>query len=1032
MLYPRSKEQRPDPELFRNPGSEYRCTPFWAWNCGLDEDLLKREIGYMKEMGMGGFHMHVRSGMSVPYLSDEFMGRIRTCVEEARKQGMLAWLYDEDRWPSGFAGGFVTENPEYRQKFLLVTPKAPEDGKGKPLARYSVKLDGNGSLESYRRLADGEEAEGTVWHAVLKQTEPSAWFHFNGYVDTMKPAAIKEFIRITHERYKEVLGDDLGGICPAIFTDEPQMPRKAVLSRSTGLQDMLLSWTDDLDETYRAAWGESLLDRLPEVIWEQPEGISPVRWRYFDHSTERFVSAFCDQIGDWCRENGILMTGHMMEEGSLEAQSRSVGECMRAYRAFTLPGVDMLCDGREFLTVKQAASAAHQQGCPGVTSELYGVTNWDFDFKGHKLQGDWQAALGVTVRVPHLYWCSMHGESKRDYPASIGHQSAWWREYPFIENHFARVNTLMTRGKPRIRIGLIHPVESCWIAYGPDDRTGLKRAELDRRFNEITRWLLEDTLDFDYICESTLPKLIREGEKEKFTVGEMAYDVVIVPGCETMRRTTLEALEAFRDRGGRVIFLGSAPKYVDALPSGDAERFSERCERLPWDRVRLNESLEDLRDIRIRTLRGRPANCMLCAMRDDGEGRSVLIVRGQPAKHGTPDKMETYFISLTGWWKVEVWDTLTGEIRPLETTCGENTTDFTWNCFTQDSLLLRLEPAGTQTGTASGTQEAALYGSYGISMAEELARDSGDRAERLLPPPEEIILGEDNVLLLDTAEWRTDDGPWEPREEMLRIGLQAKRKNGISVAAASGAQPWILQQEKAEHTLSLRITFRTEIPLPSARLALEDADECRVLFNGAPLESKPDGYFTDEAIQCFPTGPVPEGVNTIEVTRPLAAATSVENMFLLGDFGVRVTGTEAVVISAPRKLAFGDWTTQGLPFYSGALTYRWHLEGGEHLRLRLGLFSAPCVTAALDGKRIANLSLSPSEADLGKLSEGRHTLDITVYPSRINSFGTFHLNDYAVTWFGPQAWRSTGMSWTYNYRLAASGLLSEPHLITVE
>ena len=119
------------------------------------------------------------------------------------------------------------------------------------------------------------------------------------------------------------------------------------------------------------------------------------------------------------------------------------------------------------------------------------------------------------------------------------------------------------------------------------------------------------------------------------------------------------------------ISLGSAPKYVDALPSGDAERFSESCERLPWDRVRLNESLEDLRDIRIRTLRGRPANCMLCAMRDDGEGRSVLIVRGQPAKHGTPDKMETYFVSLTGRWNVEVWDTLTGEIRPLETTCGE-------------------------------------------------------------------------------------------------------------------------------------------------------------------------------------------------------------------------------------------------------------------------------------------------------------------------------------------------------------------------
>ena len=73
MLYPRSKESALDPELFRNPGSEYRCTPFWAWNCDLNEDLLRREIGYMKQMGMGGFHMHTRCGMSVPYLSPMYL-----------------------------------------------------------------------------------------------------------------------------------------------------------------------------------------------------------------------------------------------------------------------------------------------------------------------------------------------------------------------------------------------------------------------------------------------------------------------------------------------------------------------------------------------------------------------------------------------------------------------------------------------------------------------------------------------------------------------------------------------------------------------------------------------------------------------------------------------------------------------------------------------------------------------------------------------------------------------------------------------
>ncbi|MBR6028377.1 MAG: hypothetical protein IKP40_04745 [Clostridia bacterium] len=1025
MLYPRSKESALDPELFRNPGAEYRCTPFWAWNCDLDEDLLRREIGYMKQMGMGGFHMHTRSGMSVPYLSDEFMAKIRLCVEEARKQGMLAWLYDEDKWPSGFAGGYVTKKEENRQRFLVLSPFPPEEGQGQVLARYTVCLDERGCLRSYRRLREDEAAEGTVWHALMNLTKPGPWTHFNGYVDTLNPAAIRDFIHITHDRYQEALGDDLGGICPAIFTDEPQMPRKTTLSHSADLQDVLLPWTGDLEESYRAAYGESLLDRLPEVVWEQPEGISPVRYRFFDHTTERFVSAFCDQIGAWCRGHHILMTGHMMDEGSLEGQSRSIGEAMRAYRAFTLPGVDQLCDGHEFITVKQAASAAHQQGCPGVTSELYGVTNWDFDFKGHKLQGDWQAALGVTVRVPHLYWCSMHGESKRDYPASIGHQSAWWREYSFIENHFARVNTLLTRGKPLVRIGVIHPIESCWIAFGPDDLTGLRRAEMNRRFDEITHWLLMNTLDFDYICESTLPALHRPGEK--FTVGEMAYDAVIVPMCDTIRRTTLDALRAFRERGGRVIFMGDVPRYVDALPSADAEAFSRDCELLPWSLDSLNESLRPLREVRVLTRRGRPSNNLLSALREDGDCRSLFLCHVMPTDRRAPDQPEDYRIELKGLWTVSLCDTLTGEITPLPAEYRAGHTLLCWHCWGQDSLLLRLSPAGDSL-PAADARSAAMNGSYGLSMSEEMSLEREPLSERLLPPPEEIILHEDNVLVLDVAEWRTDGGPWQAAEEMLRVGVAAKEKLGISVAAVQGAQPWALPPEKAEHTLSLRLTFRSEVALPSVRLALEDADISQVWFNGEPLNMRQEGYFTDESIACFPAGPVRQGLNTVEVTKPIAASICTENLFLLGDFGVRVNGPETVLTPAPRRLVYGDWTQQGLPFYSGPLTYRYHLKGGERLRLRLGLFSAPCVTAELDGRRVANLSLSPSEAILGCLPEGDHVLDLTVWPSRVNSFGTFHLNDYSVIWFGPQAWRSSGMQWTRNYRLAPSGLLSEPHL----
>ena len=250
MLYPRSNEKELDAKLFQNPGAEYRCTPFWAWNCDLEDDLLRREIGHMKQMGMGGFHMHTRCGMSVPYLSDEFMAKIRLCVEEARKQGMLAWLYDEDKWPSGFAGGYVTKKKENRQRFLVLTPTEPKEMGGKLLARYEITLDAGGYLSAYRRLKNGERANGTLWYAVEKCTEPGPWFHFNGYVDTMNPAAIRDFIHITHDRYQEVLGGDMGKICPAIFTDEPQMPKKTNLSHAADLQDVLLPWTGDLEETY--------------------------------------------------------------------------------------------------------------------------------------------------------------------------------------------------------------------------------------------------------------------------------------------------------------------------------------------------------------------------------------------------------------------------------------------------------------------------------------------------------------------------------------------------------------------------------------------------------------------------------------------------------------------------------------------------------------------------------------------------------------------------------------------------------------
>ena len=88
--------------------NQYKPIPFWSWNGKLEKEELLRQIRWMRDTHNGGFFMHARSGLKTQYLSDEWMQCIEACAEEAGD--MQAWVYDENGWPSGFAGGKLLEN----------------------------------------------------------------------------------------------------------------------------------------------------------------------------------------------------------------------------------------------------------------------------------------------------------------------------------------------------------------------------------------------------------------------------------------------------------------------------------------------------------------------------------------------------------------------------------------------------------------------------------------------------------------------------------------------------------------------------------------------------------------------------------------------------------------------------------------------------------------------------------------------------------------------------------------------------------
>ena len=336
MLYKKRFESEISDDLFKNPTSEYRAAPFWAWNTELERGLLEKEIEYMKEMGFGGFHMHPRVGMATEYLSDDFMALVRDCVEKAREEKMLAYLYDEDKWPSGFAGGYNTKDIENRQKMLFFTAEPYNDGsltveddmkvsrddlpqsKCYFLACYDVTLDESGSMTSYRRIGKDEKASGRKWFAYLEYYAPTAWHNGQAYADTLQKGVIENFVKITHDRYKECVGDEFDKLIPSIFTDEPQFRQKKTLPNPFDTRGTVVPFTTDFDDTFRAAYGYSILDTLPEVFFEKADGTaSQPRYHYHDHIAERFASAFSDTVGKWCEENGIALTGHMMQEPTL-------------------------------------------------------------------------------------------------------------------------------------------------------------------------------------------------------------------------------------------------------------------------------------------------------------------------------------------------------------------------------------------------------------------------------------------------------------------------------------------------------------------------------------------------------------------------------------------------------------------------------------------------------------------------------------------------------------------------------------------
>ena len=1052
-------------ERFREPAACFRSFPFWSWNDHMDPEEIRRQIRGMKKAGIGGFFLHSRDGLETPYLGEEWMNCVRAAVEAASDCGMYAWLYDEDRWPSGTAGGQVTAlGEEYCCKGLtleICAPEALDDllREGALTALYAARFH-EMELEDFRRLSITRRSglyPGERLLAVrLEVSAKSQWFNDQAPPDQLNPVCVRKFLELTHEKYKAVVGDAFGGTVPGIFSDEPSL---ADTHAFFGTNRGWIPWTCDFGEYFQEKRGYDFLDVLPYQYFHGKHS-SRTRHDYWHTIAERFSETYTGTIAAWCKETGIACTGHFLQEDKLGLCTRVNGAVMPHYALQDIPGIDILTERTtEYLTVKQCTSVAHQFGKKRVLTETYGCTGWDFTLEGQKWVGDWQYVLGVNLRTTHTALYSLRGCRKRDYPPSFNYNNTWWEKNHLVEDYFARLGAVLSAGEPVRRLLILHPASTAWSRVGtnpygnPVRRQERDVPEVDEygyRLNELLETLCREHMDCDLGDEMLLQKhgIVKEG---RLGLGEVFYDVAVLPRLDTLFASTCALLLSFLEQGGRIGVLEPAPFMIEGDPRRAQSlevllkhpgcyHAATEGELLRWLDVQGVRPVRLLEKNGGETLEETSAFPRFLPVREQTKLLALTVKCGKDTVLFTVNndrsKACEAWVLLPGEGQVEEWDPLTGkscEILSAEKEAAKPLYG-AGICFPA-----RWEKAGSHLYVIRGSESCAgtmedleerLRGSFagprerfGERPLETPAETDGQQSVRFLslPPEVPVRLNAPNVLTLDICRYRIEDGKWSAPMEVWMVQEQTRKQLEMPM---TGKQRylWIRQPQPKDGTrVELCFTFRTECELLGCLLALESPEDFRILCNGRQIDSKLDRAF--ETVK-LPT--LSAGQNEIFLQCDYRNRTELENCYLLGDFGVT---EKRRLCPKPLRLKTGDWTAQGLFHYCGSVTYLYSYcwDGQCQVKLCLGEYRGGCLTVTA-GERIWELPWSTGkELNLSEtLQKGDNLIQIQVLGSPRNMLGPLHYKEKYPVNTRAECFQPKEKDRVEAYQVVPYGLLETP------
>ncbi len=961
--------------------------PFWSWNDRLEKELLLRQIDNMKSAGIGGFFMHARGGLKTEYMSEEWFDMIKACIEKAEKEGMEAWGYDENGWPSGFADGAVPAlGEDYCQKWLICEDYSPQKGYEGLLGFYK-KQSGEWSP------CDEEEAEIAISYGINRY-----------YTDTFNRSAIRAFLDATHEKYYERFKEYFGGALKGFFTDEPQYGNMH-----------WCPWSPYIAEKFEKDFGYSLIDKLP-LLFYNDKGFEKFRARFYNTASTLFRESFIKQMYDWCDEHGCKLTGHMMNEDNLRSQLRSTGGVMSCYEHFHEPGVDWL--GRAVagpLMPKQLGSVAAQL-CKKTLTEAFALCGWDVSLNELKWIAQWHMVNGVTAFCPHLEGYTLRGCRKRDYPASF-QQLPWYNKaYPELSAYLGGLGALLDESRDYAPVLVIHALQSAYTEYNPFDFSAIDA--LDRRFDKILRDISDELIPHHYGDEIIMSRYGRTVGAE-LEIGKCRYKAVVLPALSNIKDSTLDLLCEFAQNGGRIYALEKMPRLCEGEGNERLQKLCSEIELLSEARI-LKEKLSDLCPIRL--------NCDINAaasIKITADGRELYYIVNYENNSAVAE------IELSGERDLKLLDVASGEETELECRYIGGNTLLKLPLGIYGSAVLLAENGRAENKTDK-KREVALPLSNDFEIAEvsknSLTLDFCDYriADGAWQGRIAVINLQNKLLELK-----------KPCDIELKFSFCIAERFDFSTAELCLENP--RQFKISVNGCPLEFCDNGEFFDSSVR-------KCRI---GELLKmGENEIILSSEFYQSPKLYHIlfDEGVHECELNK-LTYDTELESIYIIGNFGVCMDGKyyegerrcihggKKFSLTAPLKsVSLPDITRQGFWFFAGEmrLSQKIKLDKIPNIEYFVGLerLFAPAAEVFINGKSAGFLAFSPYKLKVTELlKNGENSVEIVLYSGNRNLLGPHH-RPYGESYFvGPATFTDTPgwteataeAQWTDNYSFVLFG-----------